>query len=212
MVPVPAGSGETAARGTAVPAPIWVVAGAPGSGKSTVADLLLAAFRDGDQPVPALLDKDTIYGDFVAATLAAAGRAPGEREGEWYDANVKQHEYGGMTATAREISARGCPVLLCAPFTRQIRDTRQWDRWVVELGGGRVGLVYVRSDAETLAARLASRSSSRDGGKRVDFAAFLGRMEPDVSPPVPHHEIDNREGAPDLGGQVRALAPTLWRQ
>jgi predicted kinase len=205
MVPVPAGSGEAAARTTAAPAPIWVVAGAPGSGKSTVADLLLATFREAGRPVPALLDKDTLYGDFVAATLAAAGRAPHEREGDWYDAHIKRHEYAGMTATAREISARGCPVLLSAPFTQQIRHTHLWNRWVGESGGGRIELVYVRSDAKTLAARLAARASSRDGGKRTDFVAFLGRMKPDVSPPVPHHEIDNRAGAPDLGGQVRRL-------
>ncbi len=192
---------EPGSRATA-----WVVAGPPGAGKTTVARLLLARLR----PVPALLDKDTMYGSFVAATLAAAGRPPGEREGPWYDGHVKAHEYAGMTATAREIRAHDCPVLLCGPFTQQIQDAARWRSWTADLGGGPVRLVWVRTDAATVHRRLTGRGSGRDTAKLAAFAAFTASMRLGTEPAAPHVTIDNRADSPaTLEAQVTALMRSL---
>ncbi len=183
---------------------MWVVAGAPGAGKSTVADLLTAALEHAGRP-PAVLDKDTLFSGFVAEVQAAHGREPGEREGPWYDAHVKAHEYRGMTAAAAQIRAGGCPVLLVGPFTEQIRDADRWQAWTRDLGGQPVHLWWVRVDADTLHRRLVARGSDRDAGKLATFDAFLARMRPDEPPPAPHLVLDNRAGAPPLADQVRML-------
>lgn len=190
--------------GAGDPAPVWVVAGAPGAGKTTVADLLARRLT----PHPAVLDKDTVYGPFVAATLAAAGRAPGEREGPWYDDHVKVHEYQGLTDTAREIRGYGCPVLLVGPFTAQIRDPAVWQAWTKQLGGGEVRLVWVSCDPEVLRRRLIARGSERDGAKLAAYAQFIERMRPDVPPPVPHAAIHNAAAIQHTTEQLERLART----
>jgi hypothetical protein len=181
--------------------PAWVIAGAPGAGKSTVATLLLRRLL----PVPALLDKDTLFGGLVTEVLAAYGRSHGEREGPWYDEHIKRHEYAGLAAAASEIRRAGCPVMLVGPFTEQVRDPAKWRCWIHDLGGEPVRLVWVRSDPSTLHRRLRTRGLARDAGKLAAFDAFAERTRPDQAPPIPHLEIDNRQSAAALTAQLDGM-------
>jgi predicted kinase len=183
-------------------ATVWVVAGPPGAGKSTVAGLLASAL----DPPGAVLDKDTLYGEMVAATLRAAGRPFGEREGPWYNENIKKHEYAGMAATAREVRRYGCPVVLVAPFTGEIHDRDRWAAFVGELGGPPVRLVWLRIDAATLRERLVGRDHPRDAAKLERYDDFVAAVRPGQAPPVPHHEVDNGQlGAGVLAATVAAI-------
>lgn len=197
------GSDGGTTTGRRAPGTVWVVTGPPGGGKSTLADVLAGLVT----PPPAVLDKDTLFAGFVAEVLAAHGRDHGEREGAWYDRHVKVHEYGGMAATAAQVRANGCPVVLVAPYTTQIRQEQAWAALVDAVGGEPVRLLWVRSDADTLRARILGRGRSRDAGKLAAFEEFVARVAPDVPPSVPHTQIDCRDGAEPLAVQVaRAVA------
>ena len=185
-----------------VPAPAWVVAGPPGAGKSTVAGLLLAAL----EPTPALLDKDTMYGSFVAAVLASAGRPPGEREGPWYDEHVKIHEYAGMTATRPRNPRLRLPGPAVRPLYRA--DPR---RSAVAVLGRRTrrrdrapGLGQVRRGH--LAPPASARGLARDSAKLAEFGQFCASMRLGTAPAAPHVTVDNRlTAAASLDDQIAAL-------
>jgi hypothetical protein len=167
-----------------------------------VAGLLAAAL----EPPGAVLDKDTLYGELVAATLQVAGRPYGEREGHWYNENIKRHEYAGMAAAAREVRRHGCPVVLVAPFTSEIRDGERWAEFVGELGGPPIRLVWIRVDAVTLHERLIGRADPRDAAKLERYDAFVAAVRPGQAPPVPHHEVDNRPvGTASLAAAVALI-------
>jgi energy-coupling factor transporter ATP-binding protein EcfA2 len=190
-----------ASTGPIAPGDVWVVAGPPGGGKSTLAAVLARMLR----PAGAVLDKDTLFAGFVAEVLAAHGREHGEREGPWYDEHVKVHEYAGMAASAAQIRAAGCPVVLVAPYTGQLRDADRWARLVTSVGGDPVRLVWVRSDADTVRRRLLARGRARDSGKLAGFEEFVARVSPQTPPVVPHLAVDCRDGAPPVADQLARL-------
>ena len=169
---------------------IVVVAGAAGSGKSTVAAVVARALP------AALLDIDVTFGP-IAPLLA--GHRGGVVRGAIYEA---------LAETAASAARAGAHVVIAAPFTRERRDPLAWenlsDRW--GQAGAEAVLAWMRVPGATLIERLAARAAERDAAKLADPATWLLEASPELPPSVPHIELDGTR-APDM--TARALLDEL---
>lgn len=180
---------------------LWIIAGPPGAGKSTVHRELLRATSE----TFALLDKDTIYCDVDESVLTERGGTLADMEGAWYDAVLREAEYKGLFRTAKEIRSYGTNVAISAPMTKHARNTELWAAAIAACGGGEVTLWWVRADKEILRHRLTSRALLRNQTTLARFDAYIDRVQPDVLPAVPHICIDNRgEGFKGVRAQIAA--------
>lgn len=180
-----------------------MVAGAPGAGKSYVAERLIPLL----DPAPALIDKDTLFNPLIDSVLREAGRPLGERESPWFDRVVKPHTYRAMLDVVREVRQGGCDVIVTAPFTEVLYEPGAWEQLCAHIGEGQASLLWVRSDAETLRDRLTKRGLARDGDKLTDFDSYAIRMHVADRPVAPHMEIDNRYNTTsDMAQAIRRAA------
>ena len=158
---------------------VVVVAGPPGSGKSTVAAAVARALR------AALIDIDVTFSPIVPL-LAEHPRSV-----------LREAIYAGLTDSAVAAAQTGVDVVVAAPFTRERRDPRAWeelrDRFAE--AGAEAVLVWLRVPEATLLERLAARGAARDAPKLASPAAWLRETQPGTPPSVPHIELDGTPAA-----------------
>ena len=184
---------------------VWVIAGAPGAGKSYFAERFVRLFTTP----PALIDKDSMYNQLIDAVLIESGRLIGERESGWYNTHIKAHTYGGMIAVAEQVRRNGCGVVLTAPYTELLYTEGAWETFVDAVGGATVRLIWIRTDFETLRFRLSTRGFERDGDKLASFDTYASGMHLNDFPIVNYVEIDNRlNAAKTIELQVYSAMPT----
>jgi predicted kinase len=153
---------------------VVIVAGPPGVGKSTVAPAI------AHELAAASIDIDATFSPIVPLLTEHAREA------------VRDAIYESLVATIESSLQAGVHVVIAAPFTRERREPRAWDRLSTRLSscGAEAVLVWLHAPRELLLERLATRGATRDADKLADPASWLREAEPEAPPAVPHIAVD----------------------
>lgn len=149
-------------RALAGPVPLVALAGAAGTGKTTLG-ARLACLLGGT-----LLDLD----DFTSPC------------------SDRSRRYAVLTTAALGVLGDGRPVVAAAPWTQELQDVAWHDdlhRQAAERGGHLL-VVWLHCDPHVLRARLTTRGLVRDRAKLADWRAWAPSL---TRPPrIPHVAID----------------------
>lgn len=150
--------------------------GHAGTGKTSLAKRLIGPLARATGEPFCLLDKDTLYGRTGAATLAALGQDPRDRDSPLFLQHLRDPEYQGMLDTARENLALGVSVIAVGPLSGEVRERRLLDRaWLGVPADVGLAAVWVRTDEETARQRIVARAHPDDAYKLAHWKTYRKR-------------------------------------
>jgi len=182
-----------------------LIGGFAGSGKTELGRILA---RLTGWPI---LDKDTLTRPVVETALEVLGLSPHDRESADYLTRIRPREYEALMAAALENVDCGNSALITAPFIREFSDPAWVSRTRAQFETRKVevSLVWIYCDADSMQTYIRQRGAARDAAKLADWPAYLGAIDLNLRPPVPHHLVDNSVSAEPLQTQAQSLARTL---
>ncbi len=94
---------------------LYIITGAPASGKTTFGYKLATEIN------ACFLDSDQVTEGLIQASLTAMNRDPGDRDSDFYKQTFRDVVYETLLTLA-EINIRNVPVVIAAPFTKEIQS------------------------------------------------------------------------------------------
>jgi predicted kinase len=184
---------------------VILIGGYAGSGKTELGRIL--ARRTGWP----MLDKDTMTRPVVEAALEILDLSPNDRESDPYLKLIRPREYEGVIAASIENVECGNSAIATAPFIRELQDPAWINRVQATFStlGAATTIVWVYCDASTMRTYLRHRGAARDAVKLGDWPGYLGSIDLEVRPPVPHIVVDNSASNVPLQDQADELLKTV---
>jgi predicted kinase len=180
---------------------VLLIGGFPGSGKTELGRVLA---RLTGWP---MLDKDTLTRPVVEAALEILGKSPHDRESTDYLDKVRPREYEALMSAALENVDCGNSAILTAPFIREFCDSA-WVTRTQALFEARkvlVSFVWIYCDADTMHTYMRGRGAARDSSKLTDWPGWIGSIDVDFRPPMPHFLLNNSASSTPLQSQAQDL-------
>ena len=166
-------------------------AGHAGTGKSTLAKKALPLIIEKTGEDFFFLDKDTVYGAYSAHVMELTTNNPNDRDSPFYLKNLRDWEYAGLIAIAKENLQLGVNVILVGPFSNEIQSGRIFS--AQELGipsESSIQIAWIDLEETEAKSRMEKRADPRDAYKLKHWNEYSKRR---TEPPehIAIHRFDN---------------------
>lgn len=182
--------------------------GHAGTGKTTLARRAIAALMQRAHARCSgesfcLLDKDTLYGDYSSAVMGVLTGDPNDRDSPPYLQHLRQPEYDGLLATARENLALGVSCFVVGPLSREVRAHRLADpAWLGVAGDVQVRIVWVHLQEDEARRRITARGNPNDAWKLAHWDEYRTRLFMPAAADYPELLLYDNTQASDIDFQA----------
>lgn len=162
-------------------------AGHAGTGKSTLAKKALPLIVEKTGEDFFFLDKDTAYGAFSSHLMELTTNNPNDRDSPYYLKHLRDWEYAGLIAIAKENLQLGVNVILVGPFSSEIQSGKMFDPEALGIPmETSIRIAWIDLDQNEAKQRMEKRADPRDEWKLAHWEEYIKRR---VEPPT-HASIE----------------------
>jgi len=156
-------------------------AGHAGTGKTTLAKKALPLIIEKTGADFFFLDKDTVYGAYSAHIMELTTNNPHDRDSPFYLKNLRDWEYAGLIAIAKENLQLGVNVILVGPFSTEIQSGKIFKPDQLGIPSeSSIKIAWIELAENEAKHRLEKRADPRDEWKLQHWDDYVKRR---VEPP-----------------------------
>ena len=152
-----------------------LVTSPPASGKTYISKQLARNLKH-----VVYLDKDTLV--VLSKQIFVVAGQEYNRSSDFFESNIRDYEYSAIVDLAMEALEYDDIVLINAPFTREIRDTRYMNDLREKLikKNAKLTIIWVQTDVEVCRQRMIERNSDRDRWKLDNWEEYISGVNFDI--------------------------------